>query len=593
MHNLFITEYSIGFVCPALLSLVISGTIFLRQFNRRKFTPDRTSLSLYFLGASVYNVLNFFGFSIYSADAQIVWYIQTFAPFMVLFMIRFAYYYPEKWHESERKAVLISASVISVFAISEYWINSWNSPVMLFGHTSGSEYHSSAIPLVVALFYAWATAVFIRRGIDYEKNNGTYSGLMKTITNPRSREAATSRNFACLISLDIIHSFMVYGVMNKISISSFAISFATAIVVLVIYSLYTSVYLHSSYENIPVIYRLTGLPLVMSLIMITAGGYLMMQSRSLSYDEMNITIIGELKTDKASGPVTGKLPVSYISTETKDGWKIFYDRDMNLPDVISTGIWEEPPNYIKMKSGSNLHDYSKIEPGRRYSIQIDKVNYNQYHRKIEGRIYGFGFPYIDYLKYMHKTGRFILIIMIISMLLIITILPVLYYFGVTGPLRKIIRNNLEKNDSLEVEENELHHIEKILKNTPRSKSLPETPEEISPALRKKLDKIISYLEINYHDDISREGLASMIDLDPDYISRLFKIYTGMKIGDFINKLRIEEASLLLISSDKSVLDISLISGFESLRTFNRAFFKITGETPTVFRNSNQIKTTDK
>ncbi|PKL15937.1 MAG: hypothetical protein CVV49_18820 [Spirochaetae bacterium HGW-Spirochaetae-5] len=593
MHNLFITEYSIGFVCPALLSLVISGTIFLRQFNRRKFTPDRTSLALYFFGASVYNILNFFGFSIYSADAQIVWYIESFAPFMVLFMIRFAYYYPVRWRESERKVILASASIISVLAISEYWINSWNSPVLLFGHTSGSEYHSSAIPLIVACFYAWAAAVFIRRGIDYEKNNGTYSGILMTILNPRSREAGTARNFACLISLDIVHSVMIYGVMNKISISSFAISFTTAIIVLVIYSLYTSVYLHSSYENIPVIYRLTGLPLVMSLIMITAGGYLMMQSRSLSYDEMNITVIAELETDKASGPIPGKLPVSYISTGTNSGWKIIYDRDMNLPDIINSGIWEEPPNYIKMQRGSDLNDYSTIEPGRRYSTQIDNVNYNQYHRIIESRIFGFGFPYIDYLKYMHKTGRFILAIMVISMLLIITILPVLYYFGVTGPLRKIIRNNLEKDDSLEVEENELHHIEKILKNTPKSKPLPETAEEISPALRKKLKEIIAYLENNYHDDISREGLASMIDLDPDYISRFFKIYTGMKIGDFINKLRIEEASLLLISGDKSVLDISLISGFESLRTFNRAFFKIKGETPTAFRNNNQKKTAGK
>jgi AraC-like DNA-binding protein len=589
MQNLFITEYSIGFVCPALLSLVISGTIFLRQFNRRKFTPDRSSLALYFLGASVYNILNFFGFSIYSADAQTVWYIQTFVPFMVLFMIRFAYYYPEKWRESERKSVLISASVISVLAISEYWINSWNSPVLLFGHTSGSEYHSSAIPLIIALFYAWAAAVFIRRGIDYEKKNGTYTGLLKTMINPQCREAGTSRNFACLITLDIIHSFMVYGVMNKISLSSFTISFTTAIFVLIIYSLYTSVYLHSSYENIPVIYRLTGLPLVMSLIMITAGGYIMMQSRSLSYDEMNITIIGELKTDKATDLISGKLPVSYISAGSDNGWEIIYSRDMSFPAIINTEIWEEPPNYIKMKRGGDLDDYSKIEPERRYSVQIDKVNYNQYHRIIEGKIYGFGFPYIDYLKYMHKTGRFILMIMIISMILIITILPVLYYFGVTGPLRKIIRNNLEKNDSLQLEENELHHIEKILKNTPKNKPLPETPEEISPSLRRKLDEIISYLEKNYHDDISREGLASMINLDPDYIGRLFKTYTGMKIGDYINKLRIEEASKFLISGDKSVLDISLISGFESLRTFNRAFIKITGETPTAFRNNNQKK----
>ncbi len=588
MQNLFITQYSIGFVCPALLSLVISSTIFLRQINRRRFTPDRTSLALYFFGASAYNILNFFGFSIYSADVQIVWYIESFAPFFVIFMVRFAYYYPVRWRESERKIVLVSASIISVAATSEYWINSWNSPVLLFGHTFGSEYHSSAIPLIIALFYTWAASVFIRRGVDYEKKNGTYSGIISAIIKPRSRESATARLFASLICLDIIYSFIIYGVMNRFSLSSFSISVTSAIFVILIYSLYITVYLHSAYENIPVIYKLTGLPLVICLIMITIGGYMMMQSRSLSYDEMNLTLIGEIKADKITGLVTGILPVSYISTGESSGWRIIYDRNRNMPDTIKSGLWKEPPNFIKMKKGGDLYDFTQIDPEKRYSLQIDTVNYNQYHRIIADRIYGFGFPYIDYLAYMHKPGRFIIIVMIISMLLIITILPVLYYFGVAGPLRKMIRNNLERDDSLQLEENELRHIEKMLKQVPKSKPLPEKPEEISAALKKKLDGITAYLNENYHDDISREGLASMIDLDPDYISRLFKIYTGMKIGDYINRLRIDEASRLLISSDKSVIDISLIAGFESLRTFNRAFFKVTGETPTSYRNKNQI-----
>ena len=76
----------------------------------------------------------------------------------------------------------------------------------------------------------------------------------------------------------------------------------------------------------------------------------------------------------------------------------------------------------------------------------------------------------------------------------------------------------------------------------------------------------------------------MINLDPDYLSRLFRIYTGMKIGDYINRLRIDEACSLLVTEDISVLDVSMRVGFESLRTFNRTFFRFAGETPTSFRN---------
>jgi transcriptional regulator GlxA family with amidase domain len=66
----------------------------------------------------------------------------------------------------------------------------------------------------------------------------------------------------------------------------------------------------------------------------------------------------------------------------------------------------------------------------------------------------------------------------------------------------------------------------------------------------------------------------MVSLDPDYISRLFKIYTGKRIGYCINRLRVEEASRLIAEGNKSVIEISMTVGFESLRTFNRAFVKI-------------------
>lgn len=47
--------------------------------------------------------------------------------------------------------------------------------------------------------------------------------------------------------------------------------------------------------------------------------------------------------------------------------------------------------------------------------------------------------------------------------------------------------------------------------------------------------------MNYMENISREGLAGAIDISTDYMSRLFKTYTGKKINEYINDLRIQEA----------------------------------------------------
>jgi AraC-like DNA-binding protein len=595
MQNFYITQYSIGFISPAILCLIISAAIVFRQLKSRKFTPDRVSLAVYFLSASFYNVLNFFGFSIYSADVQNIWYIEAFMPFAVLFMVQFAYYYPSSWMEKERKIILTTGTLLASAAIIEYWINSWNSPVLLFGQTYGSEYHSSAIPLVIALFYLWGAIVFIRRAIDYESSRTEKTSLAK-ILHPASKEAKTARTFACLILLDIIHSFVVYGVMNRIPVSSFVISLSTTIVVLIIYSLYTVVYLHSAYDNIPFIYKLTGIPVIIILLIVTTSGYMMMYFRSISYDEMNRALLPELSEDKDSAHQSSLLPFSYIAISGDSRWHIIYNKNNISPDIIKSPLWEEPPSGVQMKSSSGLEDFNRLEDEKKYFIQIDHINYNHYIRIIGGKIYGLGIPYAEYLRYMHKTGHIILVIILVTMLLIITLLPLLYHFGITGSLRRIIHNSQGGEIITPIIENELHYIEKIMQNisgSRKNKPFPDKPAEISDALKKKLDSITVYLKANYHDDISREGLASMIGLDPDYISRLFKIYTRMKIGDYINKLRIDEASELLISSKKTVIDISMSVGFESLRTFNRAFFRITGETPTSFKNKKKLTTGQK
>lgn len=589
IENFYITRYSIGFISPAVLCLVISCTIIFRQYRMKIFTPDRVSLAVYFLGASLYNVLNFFGYSIYSSQAQIAWYLESFTPFAVLFLIRFSYYYPSPWREKERKVVIAAGALIAAAAIAEYWINSWNSPVRLFGHNYGAEYFSRAIPLVNGLFYLFGATVFLRRAAYYEKKNNSASGILEAIINPATSGAKTARTFACLIILDIIHSLIVYGGMNSFPVSIYVISFTTTIVVLLITSLYAVVYLHSAYDNIPFIYKLTGIPLILTLIIITASSYLMMNFRSESYDELNIASISRLKADAGLAENISDLNVSYIAIADNKSWRVIYDKGDTMPAAITSGLWKESPSGIQMKTGQGITGFDSITPGAKYYLQVNGINYQQYTRKIGDSIYGFGVPYLDYLHYMQKTGRLIVSVMFFSILLIIIPLTVLYHFGIISPIHRMIRSNPD-GASIKHIDNELNYIERLLKNQggrQKEKSFHGQQSGISAPIKEKIQLIEDYLKTNYHDDISREGLASMIDLDPDYISKLFKIYTGMKIGDYINRLRIEEACILLVSGDRSILDICMSVGFESLRTFNRAFIRTMGETPSSFRNKKQ------
>ncbi len=111
---------------------------------------------------------------------------------------------------------------------------------------------------------------------------------------------------------------------------------------------------------------------------------------------------------------------------------------------------------------------------------------------------------------------------------------------------------------------------------------------LSASNSEKIQKVIEYIHNNYLFDISREGLASMIDMHPDTFSRFFKTYTGKTLPDYINHLRIAHAKELLSANNDSIISIAFQCGFESLSTFNRAFHKIHNTTPTACRRQNRV-----
>jgi len=112
--------------------------------------------------------------------------------------------------------------------------------------------------------------------------------------------------------------------------------------------------------------------------------------------------------------------------------------------------------------------------------------------------------------------------------------------------------------------------------------------ELTEVTKKKLDKIINYISLNYTSNISREALAYSEEMSPNYMSKLFKEYTGKRINEYINDLRIREAETKLRETDQNIIDIAYSVGFESLRTFNRFFLLSNSVTPTDYRK-NQTK----
>ena len=72
-----------------------------------------------------------------------------------------------------------------------------------------------------------------------------------------------------------------------------------------------------------------------------------------------------------------------------------------------------------------------------------------------------------------------------------------------------------------------------------------------------------------------------------YISHIFSKEIGISMPEYINTLRIRDAEMLLKKGDMSITDIAFAVGFNSLRSFNRHFYSLTGKTPRQVKGQNK------
>ncbi|RYZ06685.1 MAG: helix-turn-helix domain-containing protein [Myxococcales bacterium] len=101
--------------------------------------------------------------------------------------------------------------------------------------------------------------------------------------------------------------------------------------------------------------------------------------------------------------------------------------------------------------------------------------------------------------------------------------------------------------------------------------------------RRQVEAITAFLAENYKDDISTADIGRAINLHPNYAMTLFRRECGMSIWQYLIRLRLSQAQLMLLTTDKTVLAIALESGFGSLARFYAAFTRECAISPGEFR----------
>ena len=107
--------------------------------------------------------------------------------------------------------------------------------------------------------------------------------------------------------------------------------------------------------------------------------------------------------------------------------------------------------------------------------------------------------------------------------------------------------------------------------------------QIQGSERRRLGKIIDYIEAHLTDDISLSDLALEAGLSKFHFSRLFKDVMGLPPHQYLTQRRIERAAHDLKQGHLTIAQIAHRFGFTDQSHFTRAFKQVKGITPKVFR----------
>lgn len=99
----------------------------------------------------------------------------------------------------------------------------------------------------------------------------------------------------------------------------------------------------------------------------------------------------------------------------------------------------------------------------------------------------------------------------------------------------------------------------------------------------KLDTLMREKQAFLDPDLTLNRLSRKLTIPARQISMAVNQVHGRNLSKVLNEYRIEHAKERLLTSDESITQVYLNSGFQTKSNFNREFSRVTGQTPSAFR----------
>lgn len=115
--------------------------------------------------------------------------------------------------------------------------------------------------------------------------------------------------------------------------------------------------------------------------------------------------------------------------------------------------------------------------------------------------------------------------------------------------------------------------------------LTDTGSYSSSVSWKRVEQIAHFVAEHFRDPISVPDIAEGVGLKPTYVMHLFRDKCGVSVLEYLTSFRLAHAQHLLVTSNVTVLDIAMESGFGSLSRFYSVFKESCGVSPAKYRKT--------
>lgn len=99
------------------------------------------------------------------------------------------------------------------------------------------------------------------------------------------------------------------------------------------------------------------------------------------------------------------------------------------------------------------------------------------------------------------------------------------------------------------------------------------------------EDIKNYLELHYAENISMQSTSQTMGYSESYFCKLFKDCFHVNFSTYLNEFRIEKAKAMMTNTRGNVKYIGLACGYSDPNYFARVFKRMTGRTPSEYRDS--------